>query len=163
MRGISVLPCGSGLANNETPKSKSCPPVKDSAFAGLPPLAEWAGPFRDMNNWYANLLLDPRWLAKRKEQLALDRYKCVSCGRGNPDVSLCVHHTTYVTAWMPWDYPSTMLQTLCVGCHNGQHGNSKPIYAVCHLCGTLTPEKDINGRDGKHEWICETCITKSVI
>lgn len=115
-----------------------------------------------MNNWYANLLLDSRWIEKRKEQLAIDKYKCMSCGRGYPEVSLCVHHIGYVTGWMPWDYPSSMLQTLCMECHNKQHEGHKPIYAVCHLCGTLTPDEKINGRNGKHEWICEPCILKAI-
>ena len=113
-----------------------------------------------MDNWYANLLLDHRWLAKRREQLAIDRYKCVPCGRGHPEVSLCVHHIGYVTGWMPWDYPSSLLQTLCLECHNLQHEGQKPIYASCHLCKAITPDEDLNGRNGKHEWICETCIRK---
>ncbi len=115
-----------------------------------------------MNNWYADLLLDHRWLKKRKEQLAIDGYKCLSCGRRNPEVSLCVHHIGYVTGWMPWDYPSSLLQTLCLDCHNGQHSGVKPIYDYCHVCGKLTPDSELNGRDGKHEWICESCILKSI-
>lgn len=115
-----------------------------------------------MNNWYADLLLDPRWLKKRKERLSIDKFKCMSCGRGYPEVSLCVHHIGYVTGWMPWDYPLSLLQTLCMECHNQQHEGQKPIYAVCHLCGTLTTEEQINGRDGKQEWICEPCILKAI-
>lgn len=115
-----------------------------------------------MNNWYANLLLDHRWLKKRRKQLAVDRYQCVSCRKKLNEATLVVHHIGYVTGWMPWDYPSDLLQTLCLECHNKQHGDKKPTYAVCHLCGILTPEEHINGRDEKHEWICEPCILKSI-
>ena len=115
-----------------------------------------------MNNWYANLLLDPRWLKKRREQLAIDKYKCMSCAKGYPEVSLCVHHTQYVTGWMPWDYPTSILQTLCLECHNSQHEGQKTTYEICHLCGTITPSEEINGRNGKREWICETCILKDI-
>lgn len=111
-----------------------------------------------MDNWYADLLLDPRWLKKRKEQLAIDKYKCMSCGRSYPEVSLCVHHIGYVTGWMPWDYPSSMLQTLCLDCHNSQHLGQKPIYTACVICRKITEDKDITGRNGKHEWICEPCV-----
>jgi hypothetical protein len=144
------------------PKITSPLPVRNPDSTGLPLLARRGGLFRVMNNWYANLLLDHRWLAKRREQLAIDRHKCLSCGRRYPEVTLCVHHTGYVPGWLPWDYPSCLLQTLCLECHNRQHEGKKPIYAICHLCKTLKPEEEINGRDEKHEWICETCIRKDI-
>lgn len=113
-----------------------------------------------MDNWYANLLLDYRWLKKRKERLAVDGYKCGSCGRKYPEVSLCVHHLGYVTGWMPWDYPLSLLQTLCTECHNQQHAGKESIYAVCHICQSIVPDAEITGRNGKREWICEDCVAK---
>lgn len=114
-----------------------------------------------MNDWYANLLLDSRWLQKRRDQLAIDKYQCISCHQHMRQTTLVVHHIGYVTGWMPWDYPHELLQTLCIHCHAAQHAGIKPIYALCHICGVLTPEELINGRDEKHQWICESCIIKS--
>ena len=111
-----------------------------------------------MSNWYANLLTDPRWLKLRKERLAIDRYKCQSCGKGYPAVSLAVHHIGYVTGWMPWDYPLSMLQTLCFAHHEEQHAGQRPIYAQCHCCKKIVSEADIMGRFEKHEWICGKCV-----
>jgi predicted RNA-binding Zn-ribbon protein involved in translation (DUF1610 family) len=116
-----------------------------------------------MHNWYANLLLDHRWLAKRKEALHYDHYTCQNCGRKNPEVTLCVHHLGYVTGWMPWDYPLTLLQTLCLGCHKKVHAGQKPHYVICITCGGLTPDSRANGRNDKHEWICEDCIQKQAV
>lgn len=116
-----------------------------------------------MHNWYANLLLDHRWLKKRKEALHHDHYTCQGCRRKSPDVTLCVHHLGYVTGWMPWDYPLTLLQTLCITCHEQVHEGQKPIYALCSRCLQAVPDADIMGRDGKHEWICETCLQKATI
>jgi predicted RNA-binding Zn-ribbon protein involved in translation (DUF1610 family) len=63
---------------------------------------------------------------------------------------------------MPWDYPLTLLQTLCLGCHNEVHAGQKPHYVICITCGGLTPDSKANGRNDKHEWICEDCILKSI-
>jgi hypothetical protein len=115
-----------------------------------------------MNHWYANLLLDCRWLEKRRECLKLDKYTCQGCQKKYPEVTLCVHHLGYVNGFMPWDYPTYMLQTLCLGCHSKVHDGQKPIYFVCHRCGEIRPELEANGRDGKHQWICEGCIKQSL-
>jgi hypothetical protein len=114
-----------------------------------------------MHNWYANLLLDHRWIKKRKECLGHDKYSCQSCHKSYPKVTLCVHHLGYVTGWMPWDYPLTLLQTLCLECHNKVHAGQKPEYVECHWCKGLALDKEIGGRDEKHEWICEKCILKA--
>lgn len=114
-----------------------------------------------MQNWYANLLLDHRWLQKRKECLQHDKYTCQACRKSYPEVTLCVHHTGYVSGWMPWDYPLVLLQTLCTECHNKVHAGQKPFYVECHWCKELTLDKDVGGRDGKQDWICEKCILKS--
>ena len=114
-----------------------------------------------MQSWYANLLLDHRWLKKRKEAIHHDKYTCQSCRRKYPEVTLCVHHTGYITGWMPWDYPLILLQTLCTSCHEAVHAGQKPIYAKCSRCQKIVPETEITGRDGKREWICEKCIQKS--
>ena len=111
-----------------------------------------------MNHWYANLLTDHRWLAKRKERLAVDGYKCLNCSKGLNQVTLVVHHIGYIFGFLPWDYPLNMLATLCIGCHNDVHDGSKPQFFCCHYCKEIAPAEEANGRDGKHEWICEKCI-----
>lgn len=111
-----------------------------------------------MNQWYANLLLDHRWLAKRKERLKVDGYKCPSCGKSLNQATLVVHHTGYIYGYMPWDYPLEMLQTLCMECHNQVHAGQKPQFFACHYCKKIVASGLANGRDGKHEWICEACI-----
>jgi len=69
----------------------------------------------------------------------------------------------YVTGWMPWDYPLTLLQTLCLGCHDKVHAGQKPHYIICATCGGLTPDSEANARNGKYEWICEACIQKQAV
>ncbi len=57
----------------------------------------------------------------------------------------------------------TLLQTLCLGCHNEVHAGQKPHYVICTTCGGLTPDLKANGRNDKHEWICEDCIQKQAV
>lgn len=114
-----------------------------------------------MDQWYANLLTDHRWLAKRKERLAVDGYKCQVCGRGPNQAKLVVHHIGYIYAVKPWDYPLWLLQTLCIEHHNEvAHAGQKPLYAICEECGTITPEERITGRYEKRQWICEPCVQR---
>jgi DNA-directed RNA polymerase subunit RPC12/RpoP len=121
------------------------------------------GLFVFMSPWYANLLTDPRWHQLRKERLKIDKYRCQICGRGNPDVSLAVHHLEYVTGWMPWDYPLSMLQTLCFAHHEQVHVGQKPVYAECHRCKKRVLDAEVAGRDEKHEWVCEECAMKEEV
>lgn len=70
---------------------------------------------------YAKLLLDPRWLAKRKEVLRRDSYTCVQCYKVAGEVILHVHHKVYYWNRDPWDYSNNELETLCAGCHWKEH------------------------------------------
>lgn len=92
------------------------------------------------------------WREKREEILQRDNYMCQCCGRhASESVVLHVHHLTYIRGCQPWDYPAYALQTLCAGCHSGEHGHTMPkdgwIYdeeydtedygaEQCQLCNT---------------------------
>lgn len=75
---------------------------------------------------YLNLLLDKRWLQKRKSILARDNFQCVACGSGR---NLRVHHTFYYKNRVnPWCYPNYSLETLCDTCHYNWHCEHEPVY-----------------------------------
>ncbi|MGM9811107.1 MAG: HNH endonuclease [Paludibacteraceae bacterium] len=91
------------------------------------------------------------WREKREEILHRDGYTCKWCGRRESEtVKLHVHHLTYIRGCQPWDYPNELLETLCAGCHSGEHEKTMPkdgwIYddeydteeygsEQCELCG----------------------------
>lgn len=63
---------------------------------------------------YSDKLRDPRWQKKRLTILDRDGWKCLSCG--SSDKQLQVHHVVYRRI-DPWEYPDSVLQTLCEPCH----------------------------------------------
>lgn len=65
---------------------------------------------------YSEKLKDPRWQKKRLEILDRDRWNCRKCG--DDKSTLHVHHRRYIPGRDPWDYPDTMLTTLCELCHS---------------------------------------------
>lgn len=67
---------------------------------------------------YSELLLDNRWLKKRKEIIARDSFKCTKCKCKN---ILQVHHKRYVSGKKPWQYSNNDLITLCINCHKEEH------------------------------------------
>lgn len=67
---------------------------------------------------YSELLLDTRWLKKRKEIIARDSFKCRKCKSKN---SLHVHHKKYFSGRNPWQYSNNDLITLCRNCHEEEH------------------------------------------
>ena len=67
------------------------------------------------------------WKHKREEILRRDNYKCRVCGATREDgVKLDVHHRCYFKNTKPYDYPDSMLYTLCARCHMEEHGLIMP-------------------------------------
>jgi hypothetical protein len=64
---------------------------------------------------YSELLKDPRWQRKRLEILGRDKFTCQACG--DKENTLHVHHFTYKTGKLPWQYPDANFITLCEFCH----------------------------------------------
>lgn len=72
---------------------------------------------------YREELKDPRWLAKRKEILLLDEFKCRRCGTEKGPLN--VHHLYYVDGRHAWEYYNDQLITLCEQCHFEIHNEEK--------------------------------------
>jgi len=64
---------------------------------------------------YAEKLKNPRWQKMRLLILNRDKFRCKFCG--NKEKTLNVHHIYYKKDCDPWDYPETLLITLCEDCH----------------------------------------------
>jgi 5-methylcytosine-specific restriction endonuclease McrA len=63
---------------------------------------------------YSEKLRDPRWQKKRLLILDRDGWKCFSCGDSTRNLQ--VRHVVY-RRMDPWEYPDSLLQTLCDACH----------------------------------------------
>ena len=72
---------------------------------------------------YKEQLNDNKWQIKRKKILERDKYKCKKCGATKRE--LHVHHIKYWKGRMAWDYPDSMLITVCYKCHEKIHGIDK--------------------------------------
>ena len=92
-----------------------------------------------------------QWAVFREEIIELDGGRCVRCGRSRHDgVVLQVHHKQYLKEKAPWEYPFSLCETLCKGCHGQEHGVVRPdsgwdyfgdedlgdLSGQCELCGT---------------------------
>jgi len=90
------------------------------------------------------------WQKYRKEVIELDGGVCVRCKRGPlQGTILQVHHKEYLPGKLPWEYPHDLCETLCKGCHAGEHGIIRPfagwecighddlgdLSGECELCG----------------------------
>lgn len=111
---------------------------------------------------YTELLQQKEWWSKCNQILSRDRFTCRDCrniGFHNggsfikkynasdlPLNGLNIHHTYYIKGYMPWEYDSGALVTLCTNCHKKRHQNSSvPYYNhemmlignlnVCDRCG----------------------------
>ena len=80
---------------------------------------------------YSEKLKDPRWQKKRLEILNRDGFACNICG-GTED-TLHVHHAFYSKGKDPWDYPDSILTTLCEDCHT-------QVEEANRLLATITPQ-----------------------
>jgi 5-methylcytosine-specific restriction endonuclease McrA len=63
---------------------------------------------------YKEQLLSIEWKNKRLIILKRDNFSCVCCGSLN---DLQVHHKKYIKGRMAWDYPNSILITVCGECH----------------------------------------------
>jgi len=108
---------------------------------------------------YQLLLLDSKWLNKRKAILKRDEYKCTKCSSKE---ILQIHHTKYVAKKKPWEYSNSDLITLCSKCHTEIHNtvkikiiNKKPKNTqtrIERLMATLsTKDKQLQLRYDKHK------------
>ncbi len=70
---------------------------------------------------------DSKWSVFRKEIIERDGAVCQHCGRGqSEEVVLQVHHKRYIRGLKPWEYSYEDCQTICKGCHAGEHGRIIP-------------------------------------
>jgi hypothetical protein len=72
---------------------------------------------------YKDQLKQPQWQQVRLKIFERDGWKCTKCSAS--DKQLHVHHTYYIHGAKAWDYPQTMLRTLCNQCHEDTHGITK--------------------------------------
>lgn len=70
---------------------------------------------------YAEKFKDPKWQKKRLKILERDEWSCQKCYDKNE--TLHVHHRRYIQGRDPWDYPDSVLITLCKPCHEHETEN----------------------------------------
>ena len=73
---------------------------------------------------YQQQLQTPQWIAKRLQIFKRDKFLCRVC---QSKTSIQVHHIIYVDGKMCWQYPNSLLITLCSACHKKQHTNFPTI------------------------------------
>ena len=78
---------------------------------------------------YAEMLKDPRWIARANEIKELDRNVCQMCGSHE---NLHVHHLYYDKEKAPWEYGDRALVTLCENCHKKVHKYQEKFYTHLH-------------------------------
>ena len=86
------------------------------------------------------------WIAFADKIKKRDDYKCIKCGRKEPEVVLHTHHLSYKPELEPWKYPLSDCVTLCKDCHAREHGLIEP-----DRDWTLVSIEDLGGLIGKCE------------
>jgi len=79
---------------------------------------------------YSEKLMNPKWKRKKTKILKRDDCTCQHCGDTE---SLQVHHRYYRDDTEPWDYPDTVLITLCADCHRVESDLPRGIRALMGL------------------------------
>ena len=79
-------------------------------------------------DWYSEHLERSEWKLKRLEILERDCFTCLRCKRSG--VKLNVHHTEYLSGKKPWEYPDSMLVTLCYSCHSDHHLEKETVFVT---------------------------------
>lgn len=90
---------------------------------------------------YSDLLKDPIWQRKRLEILQRDDFACRKCS--NKKDTLHIHHRHYINGRKPWDYPDSLLVTLCYKCHKEEEDcvqDGENIYQTLHMLGMFNTE-----------------------
>lgn len=80
-------------------------------------------------------LRDPRWQRRRLEIFDRDNFCCVECG--NSRDTLHIHHRRYIKNIEPWDYPASLLMTVCEKCHEAFHFDTGRLTVGEYLESTL--------------------------
>jgi hypothetical protein len=86
------------------------------------------------------------WHEFSNEVKRRDSYRCLKCGKTEPDIILQTHHTIYKPGIEPWEYPLSDCISLCKGCHAREHGLVEPDSGWI-----LISIEDLGGLDG----VCE--------
>jgi hypothetical protein len=77
----------------------------------------WKHEWKSLYNAYLN---SSEWKEKRAERLAIDSWHCSNCDKHESEATLQVHHLTYKNVGD--EYVGVDLVTLCIDCHQQQHG-----------------------------------------
>lgn len=102
--------------------------------------------------YQSKLLRSKEWIEYREKVLDLDGYTCVQCHRTSDEgITLQVHHKTYESGRLPWEYDFSDCEVLCKGCHAAEHGIIKPRFGWYFIA-----EEDLGSLDGE----CELCGTE---
>mgnify|MGYP000028180893 CR=1 FL=1 len=71
---------------------------------------------------YKSQLLTKEWKSKRQIILKRDNFACRCCGS---ELDLQVHHKKYIWGRKAWEYPNSLLLTVCGECHLFIHNTTK--------------------------------------
>ena len=110
---------------------------------------------------YKEKLKDRRWQQKRLRIFNIDNWECQKCGIENNEKLLHVHHLEYISGKMPWEYPDSLLITLCEDCHNKLHLGKFSLYEYEKNLPKLNEVKKMDNGDyyfcahqtGKYIWM----------
>ncbi len=90
--------------------------------------------------------VNEKWRQFSNRVKGRDGFRCLQCGRSEPEVVLQVHHDIYLEGKPPWEYLLSDCLTLCRGCHAREHDLIEPARGW-----TLIAIEDLGGLDG----VCE--------
>ena len=85
---------------------------------------------------YEEQIKSPYWQKRRLQILQRDNFTCQICG--STEKTLHVHHLHYRKDAKIWDYPDSLLITLCEDCHRMEHEmRSENDYSVTNIIHDL--------------------------
>jgi len=92
------------------------------------------------------------WASFRREVIAFAGGTCSGCGRSPAEGAvLQVHHREYIAGRKAWQYPHSLCDVVCRGCHAAEHGLIPPTHGWEHVGWD-----DLGGLDGA----CDYCGTE---
>ncbi len=89
---------------------------------------------------YSEKLKNPKWQKKRLEISERDNWTCQICS--DSESEFIVHHKNYEKGKDPWDYDNNDLISLCVNCHEKEHG----VLNSFHIKKGIEKSLDIIGK-----------------